>query len=318
MTFAATVLTLYPEMFPGHLGQSIAGRALNVSAVEVEPPWRWLREFAQLFFARLCQTQDALKTMSPPLEDRISLVASAPPFAGVEYVTARLLECWWKDLAGHISCLAKDGVETWLIKECPAWHVVGRVTFHLAENKTDTQRPFAFLATFTEKLGAGGQPQHLPLVRALQMYANQKDQVAIATLLAPVRRAAETSQLLREWLESKRLFTPMAMSAKEAYRVLKPGGYFLYADFRFSDGIAKWETAIHMAPLKLKQARDISPEVLRGMECNSARSVELLDRKLPKFLHGLGRDFAGVKGSRVYNALLLGGLSYRSYCFLKV
>ena len=104
----------------------------------------------------------------------------------------------------------------------------------------------------------------------------------------------------------------------EVARVLRPGGYFLYADFRFSDGIAKWETALHMAPLKLKQARDISPEVLRGMECNSARSVELLDRKLPKFLHGLGRDFAGVKGSRVYNALLLGELSYRSYCFLKV
>ncbi len=201
--------------------------ATHLLAVEVEPPWRWLREFAQLFFARLCQTQDALKTMSPPLEDRVSLVASAPPFAGVEYVTARLLECWWKDLAGHISYLAKDGVENWLIKECPAWHVVGRVTFHLAENKTDTQRPFAFLATFTEKLGAGGQPQHLPLVRALQMYANQKDQVAIATLLAPVRRAAETSQLLREWLESKRLFTPMAMSAKEAYRVLRDSAVFL-------------------------------------------------------------------------------------------
>ena len=29
MTFAATVLTLYPEMFPGPLGQSIAGRALG-------------------------------------------------------------------------------------------------------------------------------------------------------------------------------------------------------------------------------------------------------------------------------------------------
>ena len=28
MTFAATILTLYPEMFPGPLGHSIAGRAL--------------------------------------------------------------------------------------------------------------------------------------------------------------------------------------------------------------------------------------------------------------------------------------------------
>lgn len=29
MTFAATVLTLYPEMFPGHLAHSLAGRALD-------------------------------------------------------------------------------------------------------------------------------------------------------------------------------------------------------------------------------------------------------------------------------------------------
>ena len=29
MTFAATILTLYPEMFPGPLGVSLAGRALE-------------------------------------------------------------------------------------------------------------------------------------------------------------------------------------------------------------------------------------------------------------------------------------------------
>ena len=29
MTFAAQILTLYPEMFPGPLGHSIAGRALG-------------------------------------------------------------------------------------------------------------------------------------------------------------------------------------------------------------------------------------------------------------------------------------------------
>lgn len=118
-------------------------------------------------------------------------------------------------------------------------------------------------------------------------------------------------------IEASHCYPDFPKFLAEVGRVLKPGGYFLYADFRFADGIAKWESALEKAPLTLKQARDISPEVLRGMECNSARSMGLLDRKLPKFLHGLGRDFAGVKGSRVYNALLLGGLSYRSYCFRK-
>lgn len=104
----------------------------------------------------------------------------------------------------------------------------------------------------------------------------------------------------------------------EVARVLKPGGFFLYADFRFSDGIPEWENAMENAPLKIQQARDISREVLRGMEINSAKSVALLDRNLPKFLHSLGRDFAGVKGSRVYAALESAQLSYRSYCFQKV
>src|SRR5215218_674366 len=36
MPFAATVLTLYPEMFPGPLGLSIAGRALAEGAWSLE------------------------------------------------------------------------------------------------------------------------------------------------------------------------------------------------------------------------------------------------------------------------------------------
>lgn len=104
----------------------------------------------------------------------------------------------------------------------------------------------------------------------------------------------------------------------EVARVLKPGGHFLYADFRFSEKIADWEDALEKASLQKQRGGEIGADVLRGMEYNSPRSLELLDKKLPKFLHGLGRDFAGVKGSRVYNAIVDGELSYRSYCFLKV
>jgi hypothetical protein len=65
------------------------------------------------------------------------------------------------------------------------------------------------------------------------------------------------------------------------------------------------------------RSRLINAEVRRGMELNSVRSQRLIERHLPAFLHGLGRDFAGVKGSRIYNALARGELSYRSYCFVK-
>jgi hypothetical protein len=95
---------------------------------------------------------------------------------------------------------------------------------------------------------------------------------------------------------------------------LRPGGHLLYADFRFNDRQQEWTEALASAPLRIIHKREINAEVLRGMNLNSARSMDLIARHLPKFLHPLGRDFAGVKGSRIYEALVSGEMSYRSYC----
>jgi len=103
----------------------------------------------------------------------------------------------------------------------------------------------------------------------------------------------------------------------EVAKVLRPGGHFLYADFRFTDAIPAWERALAAAPLKLVQSRVINAAVLRGMAVNSARSQALIVKHLPEFLQKLGRDFAGVQGSRIYTAIQQGELSYRSYCFVK-
>ena len=100
-------------------------------------------------------------------------------------------------------------------------------------------------------------------------------------------------------------------------RVLKTGGHFLYADFRFRDQWAEWKHAIVHAPFEIVQTHDIGAEVLRGMEMNAARSEALICQRLPKFLHSLGRDFAGLPGARVYEALKSGELSYRSWCLRK-
>jgi SAM-dependent methyltransferase len=103
----------------------------------------------------------------------------------------------------------------------------------------------------------------------------------------------------------------------KAARALKTGGHLLYADFRFRDQWADWEHAIAQAPFEIVQTRDIGTEVLRGMELNAKRNAALICERLPKFLHSLGRDFAGLPGARVYEALKSGELSYRSWCFRK-
>ena len=103
----------------------------------------------------------------------------------------------------------------------------------------------------------------------------------------------------------------------EVARVLRPGGHMLYADFRFGAEVAVWEKAVASAPLQIVRTRDIGANVLLGMDRNAERSEALIRQHLPRLLHSLGRDFAGVPGSRVYVAIQKGELSYRSWCLRK-
>src|SRR3972149_6672165 len=91
--------------------------------------------------------------------------AFAPPMTGAEYITASVLESLWTETAAAFrSELAesKASVQEFLQRRSPAWHLVGRVRFHLAENRRDDEAPFAFLATYTTQLSKHAVAQHLP------------------------------------------------------------------------------------------------------------------------------------------------------------
>jgi fatty-acid O-methyltransferase len=103
----------------------------------------------------------------------------------------------------------------------------------------------------------------------------------------------------------------------EVARVLRPGAHFLYADWRRRDAIAAWEAALANAPLRMLSQSEINAEVTRGQEKNSQRWLDVIDRRVPALLHGLSRNSVGVPGSRTYQEIRSGGLSYRMYCFAK-
>ena len=188
----------------------------------LEPGLAWLRSWAKRFFARLCQTRDAAGVEVPPETERLDMLAGLPPMLGAEYVSPALLAHLWEQLRAHVlAASAGEGLDAWLHRHSALWHLVGRVTFHLAENKRDAERPFGFLATFTEKVSAAGKLQHLPLGRALQMYAGQKDQATLNALLEPVRAAADRSALVKHLLESRQLFQALAWTPADAYRLVR-------------------------------------------------------------------------------------------------
>jgi hypothetical protein len=100
----------------------------------------------------------------------------------------------------------------------------------------------------------------------------------------------------------------------EVARVLKVGGRFCHADLRYRNGVDEWVAALAKHPqLRLDEMRLINPEVIRGMELNTPRYEAMVRHALPRFLHRLALDFAGVKGSRLHRDAVSGEMSYRSF-----
>src|SRR5207244_5030767 len=130
-----------------------------------------------------------------------AIALQAPPMRGLEYLNVDALGQWWTDLDAvvrdEIRAFA-SGPAAYLKEKNPLWRLVGRVTFHLAENKRDPEHPFAFLATYVKSLSADARAQHSPLGQALREYAGAKNRTALLNLLVPIRRAAERSPMVKE------------------------------------------------------------------------------------------------------------------------
>jgi ubiquinone/menaquinone biosynthesis C-methylase UbiE len=118
-------------------------------------------------------------------------------------------------------------------------------------------------------------------------------------------------------VEASHIYPDFERFVGEVGRVLRPGGHFLYSDFRNRDGFPAWEAELAQPPLRLVSQRDISEHVLRGLQKNSPRSTELINRYMPAFARRFGREFAVVDGSWFYRDLERGEISYRTYCFTK-
>src|SRR5215831_13901895 len=187
---------------------------------------RYWQALAERYLTDLCHIPGAMETFevaAPSPADCASFVLTAPPMPGGEYLSAEVLRHIWEALDGwaHEAVVATGGLEAFLQTRAPKWHQVGRVCFHLAENKHDETRPFAFMATYTAGFGAAGRLQHLPLRKALEQYAGAKNRSALIKLLSPVQQAAEHCEWVQKLVDSGAIYQPMAWSAGRAYQFLQ-------------------------------------------------------------------------------------------------
>jgi non-specific serine/threonine protein kinase len=190
---------------------------------------RFWRSFAEALLFALCRLPDEDIAPGPavllpcPSDARLDAwLENAPPMTGGEYLSRRSLQDIWNKLAAW--CLDEaahcGGLAAFMEKRAPGWRRVGRVTFHLAENKTDADFPFAFLATYTIALNRDGRPVHKILGEALKHYAGEDDRAALVSLLSPVRAAAERLPWVADMVASGAVYRPQAFSISQAHRLL--------------------------------------------------------------------------------------------------
>jgi superfamily II DNA or RNA helicase len=182
--------------------------------------WRGL---AMGFVAARCR---AGETSPPdPSDEELTRVADeAPPMRGGEYLDAATLAALWRELTEAFEDeLAASGasLDAFLAARDSRWRHVGRVHFHLAENRKDAERPFAFLATYAPGLAAHGEIRHAPLGAALREYAGAGAKAELLRLLEPVSRASESCAWLKGIVDSGEIFHPLRWTPSEAMRLLE-------------------------------------------------------------------------------------------------
>ena len=166
----------------------------------LSPTLSYWRKLGARYMTALCALPGMGERNKPPVPipaagELDTMAAAVPPMIGAEYVTTEVLVNLWRgmDLAFDTELAqSKLTVQEFLKRRHPAWNLVGRVHFNLAENRKDEDAPFAFLATYTTRLSAEAKPQHLPLGKALQESsgARNHERLAIAPDARPAGRRA--------------------------------------------------------------------------------------------------------------------------------
>ncbi|MCP5006757.1 MAG: DEAD/DEAH box helicase [Planctomycetes bacterium] len=185
--------------------------------------WRTFTGMFAQKLSHLPELETVRETVIVPLEDEDAgdMLSSAPLMPGAEYLNAGFLRLIWSMLNAQFQYEISmyDGtVEDFIHTYSPNVHLIGRIYFHLVENR-GRDYPFAFLATYSTESARDGGSKHLPLKSALMEYGEDSDR--LLELLSTVHLAAGESDLVAGLLDSGELFHPLAWDTWEAYSFLK-------------------------------------------------------------------------------------------------
>ena len=117
-------------------------------------------------------------------------------------------------------------------------------------------------------------------------------------------------------VESSHHYRDPARFLAEVHRVLRPGGTFLMACFPATDE-ASLRAAVRGSAFACVSVEDITAGVVRALDLDSARREDAVRRLAPRPLRTFAREFAGVRGSRLYDGFASGRVRYLNFVLAK-
>jgi superfamily II DNA or RNA helicase len=211
-------------------GHGLLWLGANEVGTALPPVLSYWRELGTRYVTALCAVPGIGESFNKPQVEAPgdgqldTMAAAVPPMDGAEYLTTAVLADLWRDIDTAFDAelnAAGLSVQEFLKSRHPAWNLVGRVHFNLAENRKDEEAPFAFLATYTTRLSAEAKAQHLPLGKALQEYSGARNRERLLSLLMPVQRAAEQCPWLKSMVDGGEVFHLLRWTAPQALQFLK-------------------------------------------------------------------------------------------------
>lgn len=97
-------------------------------------------------------------------------------------------------------------------------------------------------------------------------------------------------------VESSHTYGSMETFLEEVTRVLRPNGYFLFADARPKESIHTLRCQLQDSGLHILSERDISQNVLKALKTDSGRKYTLIKAKVRQVIARSIKNFAGIRG----------------------
>lgn len=118
-------------------------------------------------------------------------------------------------------------------------------------------------------------------------------------------------------IESSHCYGNEELFFREAYRVIRPGGYFLFADFRPQEAISATKEKLKLAGFELVKEQIITDNVVKSLDLDHQRKLQLILEKSPKYIRGMSKWFSANQGTPVYQAFKNKELEYFYYVLQK-